>query len=343
MSNLKWLKLSVAVIVVICFACGCSVFNTSDLCFKNNPKPHFELTASSENTSSSAIVSSLNDALSEAPHLVQLLSEDDGDIVFINTLGEFKSRYSKLFFRMYPSAEPSDFYYSFTVGYALTKEIIKDKVLFNEEARTILEDYSGYSFEEYALMSGFWVAYHYMKRNSVTDLDQNNNTKHTLSERLDIPFSGEPLGSGLDAKAGLLQLAKASLLQIKVVTPTIETMFYYEDDTWDMLRDNLLNAGLSSGLTVGDFKNKFLEVGLINHYQSDVLIDNQNKELLLGDIHMIFREYSNLIEKAVLDADWEDDLIILFGNLIVDEDFTWKKYDIWRHNRYGNAIEDWIK
>jgi len=324
-----------SIVLVITVGCG-AVCSLSGVGFDEETGSFVEL---SVDDSGSGLpderVVALNSALDVAPGLAGLISGGDGLDRFKAGYVGFCEEYSGLIRKAYRGVSDHDILFCYAVGYALADSVLMDDtdcVLFAKETRERLEDYSGMSFADYVLVHSFWTAYQYLVRTDV-------------AEWLSIPWSGDPLGSGLDAPAGMIQIVQTTLempVAMLEASPKQKTMFYsttkFNNYTWKYTRDLLLENGLSYGLSISDYSSHFLEVGLIHHFMTLNIEDVSYDSMVLGDLFTTSTDYMAEVANAISGmnaGDWQIMTQVALWSAIVGGGHLYlHEYNDWVEDRY---------
>jgi hypothetical protein len=324
-----------SIVLVITVGCG-AVCSLSGVGFEAETGSFVELSADDSGGGlPDERVVALNSALDVAPGLAGLISGGDGLDRFKAGYVGFCEEYSGLIRKAYRGVSDHDILFCYAVGYALADSVLMDDtdcVLFAKETRERLEDYSGMSFADYVLVHSFWTAYQYLVRTDIADW-------------LSIPWSGDPLGSGLDAPAGIIQIAQTTLempVAMLEASPKQKTMFYitteFDKDTWKYTRDLLLENGLSYGLSISDYSSHFLEVGLIHHFMTLNIEDVRYDMVVLGDLFTTSKDYMLSGADALNElygGQWQTMTNNTLWSLIIGgEDFNNFDYADWVEDRY---------
>jgi hypothetical protein len=297
--NIMYKKLMMFVciaLLVLISIVGCRSYSTLDRIIFDKGSSTFLILPNNSYKSEEvvSITDVLNKATIVAPTLINLVNTEKDYVKFKTTYNRFNKMYTRLVKKAYDNLEQRDILFSFAVGYALADSVLTDDScfeLFPQETRKKLETYSGMSFAEYAFVHSFWTAFHYLVRTDST-------------ERLNIPWTGVPLGSGFDASAGFIQITISSLLIPKIIVGELslspcDNIFYSDNDLFEsLLLKSLLKNDLKSGLSKQDYTNKFLEIGFINHFTSFDIISRNIESVLLGDL------FSAMINYCVIPASY---------------------------------------
>jgi len=193
MKQITILLLCIALLLV-----GCHAVDYGCIDYEYEPEPRFTYHGSERMNDTVAVP--LNEAVELSPELAHSLSDDNEYKYFIDTMEVFTDENLSTFKAMY-SASDSDFYFSYALSYLLTKDIMQDSSL-SEDNITLLEEYMDTEFEEVVRMCVFWVVFH-------------NMTKEEGNDRtVKLKYSEDGLPGELDDPAGIREIAESFLYGI---------------------------------------------------------------------------------------------------------------------------------